>query len=245
MSEYDQLIKLLKDSGYHLKNKGHYFWVTLPEDGSTIGVGTQKSYPIKLWSAINGKSACQFIQDIEGSWDTPSGDRAVVNLKTAEQAFSLIRGHTDSVDTIPRMKRKAVPSSSDSTTTKTRSSNLEPERTIGDGKESVYVYTTKGDQALGHVKIGRTVNSAAHRIASQFGTSNSGDPIWPLLIRTDDSAALESRIHRILKKNNRQLHNRYGGTEWFTATPEQIVQIYDAFMEYEKKLGAVLDDVDG
>lgn len=103
---------------------------------------------------------------------------------------------------------------------------LECEREIGVGSGSVYLYTTDGDKGLGRVKIGHTVKDAKQRIICQFGTSNSGDPIWLLNIRTRNSAQLEAAIHDELNRRGSHIASRFGGTEWFLTTVEEIEKIY-------------------
>jgi len=98
---------------------------------------------------------------------------------------------------------------------------LTPRRTIGEGAETVYVYTTQGDESLGRVKVGMTTGDPADRIWSQFGTSNSSGPIWLLHIQTDDAVLLERLIHHVLKQNGRSVADA-PGTEWFTASVDEV-----------------------
>jgi len=97
---------------------------------------------------------------------------------------------------------------------------------IGEGYESVYVYTTKEARTHGLIKIGMSssasVKGVVRRITKQFGTSNPSPPELLLVIRVEDGFASEQSIHKSLK--NCRLDGP--GTEWFKATIEDVMDAY-------------------
>lgn len=114
---------------------------------------------------------------------------------------------------------------------------LNVECDIGSGEESVYLYFNPNDRKLAKLenrefwecKIGRCRGSASGRIISQgVATALSHPPVVGLIIRTDDSRALENAIHASLKLANREVLDSLG-TEWFYTSPEIIRQWYAEF----------------
>ena len=87
--------------------------------------------------------------------------------------------------------------------------SIRPEREVGSGRECVYLYFNPNDRRLAELerrdvwecKIGRTSSTdAISRILSQgIRTSLSRLPAVGLVIRTDDSAALEKALHSSLR----------------------------------------------
>jgi hypothetical protein len=113
---------------------------------------------------------------------------------------------------------------------------LEPEKVIGEGHESVYVWygrsefehaTLKGDFSWA-CKIGRTKGDVTARLIAQGSyTAFPGEPIVPLVIRTRDSRTLETLIHATLKYARKRIPIALG-TEWFKTNPHEIESIYNA-----------------
>lgn len=97
---------------------------------------------------------------------------------------------------------------------------------IGEGYESVYVYTTRESRTHGLIKIGMSssasVKGVVSRIQKQFGTSNPSPPELLLVIRVEDGFVSEQKIHKRLEK-----YRLDGpGTEWFKATIEDVLDAY-------------------
>ena len=112
-------------------------------------------------------------------------------------------------------------------------SGLDPERTIGSGKSSVYLYyypqyresaESKGEKVW-ECKIGRTIDSEAHgRIRGQ-ATGLPESPKLGLHIKTDRPKKIEDIIHDILKVRGKHIENA-PGTEWFLTSPNEVEEIY-------------------
>lgn len=112
------------------------------------------------------------------------------------------------------------------------------EKEIGEGLESVYVYFNPNDRELATLKnraaweckVGRTgVSEAIPRIVSQGGTTAlSHVPVIGLVIRTQDSAALEKALHASLRLAEAEVEGS-PGTEWFMTSPSQIETWYLGF----------------
>ena len=113
---------------------------------------------------------------------------------------------------------------------------LKPEKVIGEGHESVYVWygkselesaNHKGDSSYA-CKVGRTRGDVTARLIAQGSyTAFSSEPIVPLVIRTRDSQTLETLIHATLKYAGKRITNARG-TEWFKTSPKEIESIYNA-----------------
>jgi hypothetical protein len=94
---------------------------------------------------------------------------------------------------------------------------------MGSGDRVVYAY---GYQcAPDRLKVGLTEGDTVQRIAAQIGTSTPDKPVLKLEIRTHDCASLEKAIHAILKYRGQKVGG--GGAEWFKATREEIVTIFE------------------
>lgn len=95
-------------------------------------------------------------------------------------------------------------------------------RTIGSGSESVYVYYFPSQEADSSwpCKIGRAKGDPIKRIRMQQASMQE-QPIVALVIKTNDSGALESLIHSSLKKASSF------GREWFVTSPTEVEQIFD------------------
>ena len=112
---------------------------------------------------------------------------------------------------------------------------IRPEIELGTGCECVYLYFNPNDRKLAELetrdvwecKIGRTSSSdAIHRILSQgVRTSLSRLPTVGLVIRTDDSAALENLLHSSLRLVEAEVPDS-PGIEWFITSPARIQAWY-------------------
>ena len=120
--------------------------------------------------------------------------------------------------------------------------DLAPERTIGEGPETVYLYFNPNDRRLAELegrdtwecKIGRSMSEiAADRILAQGAkTALSHLPIMGLVIKTQDSRALEKALHSSLRLVERGVLDS-PGAEWFLTSPSKVE---DWFRAYEASL---------
>lgn len=95
---------------------------------------------------------------------------------------------------------------------------------LGEGPKIVYAY---GYSCLGdRLKIGLTEGDTIQRIAAQIGTSTPDRPSLLLEIKTHDCSSLERAIHATLEYRGRRTDG--GGKEWFKATREEIVSIWQS-----------------
>ena len=112
--------------------------------------------------------------------------------------------------------------------------NLEPERTIGAGKDSVYLYYYPSyrrlaeleDEEVWPCKIGKTTRNAISRITSQTRTALPEYPKVGLVIKTDELRLMETTIQNILKLQGKQKMDA-PGTEWFLTSPSEVEQVYE------------------
>ncbi|MGA9752854.1 MAG: GIY-YIG nuclease family protein [Acidobacteriota bacterium] len=121
---------------------------------------------------------------------------------------------------------------------------LEPtirvEKEVGAGAECVYLYFNPNDRRLAELegrdvwecKIGRTGSAdAANRILGQgIKTALSRLPTVGLLIRTDDSAALENALHSSLRLVGAEVPDS-PGNEWFVTSPARIEAWQESFQK--------------
>ena len=107
------------------------------------------------------------------------------------------------------------------------------DESIGEGTNAVYVYyydiyksfaEIKGEKCW-PCKVGRTDRDPIQRVFGQAGTCYPQLPHIALIIYCDDSSALESALHSILKFQNKWMKDA-PGTEWFMTSPEEIKDFY-------------------
>ena len=107
--------------------------------------------------------------------------------------------------------------------------NLEPEKIIGSGKQSVYLYYYPVYRRLAELqskevwacKIGKARNDPLIRISSQTRTALPEYPKVGLIIKTDEFALMETTIQNILKLRGKHMQNA-PGTEWFLTSPSEV-----------------------
>lgn len=109
---------------------------------------------------------------------------------------------------------------------------------IGDGTECVYLYFNPNDRELAELKgcdvweckIGRTSScDAIRRIFSQgIRTALSHVPTVGLVLRTDDSLALETALHSALRLVRAEVPDA-PRDEWFTTSPARVEAWYASF----------------
>ena len=108
---------------------------------------------------------------------------------------------------------------------------FESERTIGRGKQSVYLYyyqwdrdsAKSKDQSVWECKIGKTERPLQERLREQ-----ATDPEkfkLGLHIKTDRPKDIERIIHDVLKKRGKHIGESLR-TEWFRTSPSEVEKIY-------------------
>ena len=117
-------------------------------------------------------------------------------------------------------------------------SDLDPEKTIGSGNSSVYLYyypryresaESKGEK-FWECKIGRTIHGEADgRIRGQV-TGLPESPKIGLHIKTDRPKKIEDIIHDILKVRGKHVEDA-PGREWFLTSPSEVEEIYNSIGE--------------
>jgi hypothetical protein len=121
---------------------------------------------------------------------------------------------------------------------------LRPEKVIGEGRESVYVWFGKSEFESANLKgdcswackIGRTRGDVTARLIAQGScTAFPGEPIVPLVIRTRDSQTLETLIHATLEYARKRITNSRG-TEWLKTNPQEIESIYNALDQITRSI---------
>ncbi|MDE0314260.1 MAG: GIY-YIG nuclease family protein [Candidatus Poribacteria bacterium] len=112
-----------------------------------------------------------------------------------------------------------------------RNINLNSEKTIGTGRNSVYLYydqqkresaESKGENVW-ECKIGRTEQELHTRIYQQASTAERFK--LGLHIKTDKEKKIERIIHDILKVRGRYVDSA-PGREWFLTSPSEVKEIY-------------------
>ena len=121
-------------------------------------------------------------------------------------------------------------------------SDLDPEKTIGTGNSSVYLYyypqyresaDSKGEQVWA-CKIGKTIDSEADgRVRSQ-ATGLPERPMIGLHIKTDRPKKIEDIIHDILKVRGKDIEEA-PGREWFLTSPSEVEEIYQFIGESSRE----------
>jgi T5orf172 domain len=95
---------------------------------------------------------------------------------------------------------------------------------LGEGSKVVYAYGYRC--APDRLKIGLTEADTVQRIAAQISTGTPDKPSLLLEIKTHDCSSLERAIHATLEYRGRRIHG--AGKEWFKASREEIVSIYQS-----------------
>jgi hypothetical protein len=95
---------------------------------------------------------------------------------------------------------------------------------LGEGPKVVYAYGYRC--APDRLKIGLTEGDTVQRIAAQVSTSTPDKPTLFLEIKTHDCGSLERAIHATLEYRGRKIYG--AGKEWFKATREEIVSVYQS-----------------
>ena len=114
------------------------------------------------------------------------------------------------------------------------SDNLAPEKIIGSGKQSVYLYYYPAYRRLAELqseevwacKIGRARNDPISRISSQTRTALPEYPKVGLIIKTDEFTLMETTIQNILKLQGKHIQDA-PGREWFLTSPSEVETVYE------------------
>ncbi len=113
-------------------------------------------------------------------------------------------------------------------------SDLDPEKTIGIGKGSVYLYyypqyresaEAKGE-TVWRCKIGKTKNQELDGRIKGQATGLPENPKIGLHIKTDTEEKIERIIHDILKVRGKHIEEA-PGREWFLTSPCEVEEIYN------------------
>lgn len=113
-------------------------------------------------------------------------------------------------------------------------SDLEPEKTIGSGNSSVYLYyypqyresaESKGEKVW-ECKIGMTRHGEADGRIKGQATGLPETPKLGLHIKTDKEVKIERIIHDILEVRGKHIAEA-PGTEWFLTSPSEVEEIYN------------------
>jgi hypothetical protein len=94
---------------------------------------------------------------------------------------------------------------------------------IGEGAAAVYAYGYRGYPD--RLKVGSTEADTVQRIAAQISTGTPDKPVLYVEIKTNDCRSLERAVHAVLEARGRKITG--GGAEWFKATREEILSIYE------------------
>ena len=113
--------------------------------------------------------------------------------------------------------------------------NLEPEKIIGSGKESVYLYYYPAykrlaefqSEAVWACKIGKSRNDPIGRISSQTRTALPECPKVGLIIKTNELNLMEKTIQNILRLRGKQKQDA-PGNEWFITSPSEVETVYES-----------------
>jgi hypothetical protein len=93
----------------------------------------------------------------------------------------------------------------------------------GEGQGVVYAYGYAC--CPDRLKVGSTGSETVQRIAAQIGTSTPDKPVLLVEIRTDQCRALERAIQATLETRGHKIAG--GGAEWFKASPEEVLAIFE------------------
>ncbi|WP_273852330.1 GIY-YIG nuclease family protein [Guptibacillus spartinae] len=100
---------------------------------------------------------------------------------------------------------------------------------LGNGSSAVYLYYLPGyhenrKKDTWPCKIGKTDGDAYERIISQVSTALPEKPRVAVIIKTDNSHALEQAVHNILNYRNKKIESALG-KEWFDTNPDEFLRI--------------------
>jgi hypothetical protein len=93
----------------------------------------------------------------------------------------------------------------------------------GGGTGIVYAYGYRC--CTDRLKVGFTEANTVQRIAAQISTSTPDKPVLLIEIKTDQCRALERAIQATLETRGRKIPG--AGTEWFKATRDEVLAIYE------------------
>jgi hypothetical protein len=104
---------------------------------------------------------------------------------------------------------------------------------IGEGTGVVYAYGYRCCED--RLKVGFTEVNTVQRIAAQINTSTPDKPVLLIEIKTNECRALERAIQATLETRGCKISG--AGTEWFKATRNEVLAIYQFISQFGKQVG--------
>ncbi len=167
---------------------------------------------------------------------------------------STTKGHPPVRNALSKMKRKGLAenprhrywsilsSTQSDDSVDSEPNDVKPEKTIGSGKQSVYLYyyptyrrlAESQGEVVWACKIGKASFDAIHRIGTQTRTALPEYPKVGLIIKTDAHDLMERTIQNILKLRGKQKRDA-PGTEWFITSPSEVEQVYEKILGIHNK----------
>jgi hypothetical protein len=212
------------------RNAGNDEYILDPETGRPCLIrGDEiRTNPTKIPTEGEAKLAAQLVREAraKGQGPNPPGgywDEIADRLGRRKSWYNELRKAVWCVDPTLRPSGGAP---------RNRKPGLKPERTVGKGASSVYVYHSPNDRELAELKgasrwackIGRSVGDPLDRVHGQSRTAFSHKPKVALVLSTDYPRELETALHAILTLRGQHI-TEAAGTEWFLTNPEEIEAI--------------------
>jgi len=127
-----------------------------------------------------------------------------------------------------------VDENSDAEGVDSEATNLHLARTVGSGKQSVYLYYYPAyrrlaelqDEEVWACKIGKARNDPVSRVLSQTRTALPEYPKIGLIIKTNELNLMENTIQNILKLQGKHKQDA-PGNEWFITSPSEVERVYE------------------
>ena len=188
---------------------------------------------VPKWEIINyvEKEHCKGVRELDVNEKQIVND-ALISLREEGLADNPEHGYWSFLTTTESEYPKMIEKPQRQVTT-SGVENIAPERTIGSGKSSVYLYyypkyqesaESKGKKVW-ECKIGKTIHGKPQ---ARIGEQTTGLPESPkigLHIKTDWSKKIEGIIHDILKVRGKHIEEA-PGREWFLTSPSEVEEIY-------------------
>ena len=102
-------------------------------------------------------------------------------------------------------------------------------RTLGSGRNSVYLYYYPAYRCLATYEGKEFWACGISSVRSQIGTAMPEPPEIKLILKTDDSENLEQTLHNVLKFRGKQIEHA-PGRKFFTTSPSEVEAIYKNVM---------------
>ena len=194
---------------------------------------------VPTWQIVNHVEEvhCEGVRELSANEKQIVSDALTRQLRTEGLADNPERGYWSFLTTAPKMIEKPQ-SQVDTSGVK----NIAPERTIGSGKSSVYLYyypqyresaESKGEKVW-QCEIGRTIHGEADGRIREQATGLPESAKIGLHVKTDNCEKIERIIHDILKVRGKHIEDA-PGTEWFMTSPSEVEEIYSFIGEISSK----------